>query len=359
MLGHFLGQHIEDFQAESRLGLASTVPLAKGAFAVVGGTARARFGLDGGSLVTGVEGQSCQVGAQGCPLSRHVWRVSPGQNQAEGYELASWRALAAVEPVGTPAGLRLLVAGGVDQVPEGSANRLGDALLCQVESGAVICIDSKAKMVATRARAAHTCLESGTKGCTKVLLLGGVKAGAILAEIYDAATDSFSVPKVSNAPASLHGGELVRSGTAWYLVGASTRAHYLEDRKAPAAADLKPLRVVVDLESEPVSVTVSEVNMNAAGEGGQRLFSTSVILYDGSVLVLGGLDGTGNEAAQALRLGTDGSALAGIPLVQPRFLAGAGTLSGGPLTGCVLLAGGAARVGGSLSALNHVEVFCP
>ena len=125
---------------------------------------------------------------------------------------------------------------------------------------------------------------------------------------------------------------------------------------------MAPWRIKVETSADKTTLTFLSVDLAgfAGTDGGKRSLATAVGLDDGSTMLIGGLGPNNQPLADALVIAGDGVATGRISLDIARFAAGAARISsGGPLKGCVLLAGGLTLDAGKLAALNHVEVYCP
>ncbi len=365
--GLFQSHSVANFEGEASVALGATVALAGGAFAVVGGTSRAHLSLEGTKLKVDLNAGLCSGTAVGCPVSSGVWRVSTGEDVAQGTVLSERLAFPIVARVETPMGTRVLIAGGAElPVMPAGADRVAAALLCQIDSTVVACTTADTTMSAARASASHGCVErSSNGGCTKLLILGGrAKANQPLAEIYDAQANTFTVAKIVGIPPGtiLHGGSIIEAGANLYLFGASSKAFFLEAAQAAAAADIAPYVLDVDASADEPTVTFTKADLGtvAGKDLGRRNFPATIGFDDGSALLIGGIDSAGAVASDAIFFGTDGVATSRLPLDMGRFGATAARISAsGPLAGCVLLVGGATTAAAGLQPLSHIEAFCP
>lgn len=348
------------------VGLADGVTIAGGSYVQVAGTGAAKFAFDQGKqLGTGIQAKGCAAGlSTACKVYGQVARLDAKASVSVQAPLGTPLVFPIVARVHTPQGERVLVAGGAKvPLPLGGDARTGQAVLCKVEAGQTPeCTATKAPMQAGRARAAVACVEGGT-ACTKVLVLGGrTKATLPLAEVYDATADTFTPVQTKGAvPDKLHGGQLLPlADGGWLLVGGSRKALFLEDDDVATGADLPALHVQFD--ASPPTLTFAAVTL-AAGmteKDTQRLLASAVGLNDRSVLLIGGIGTDLQARADAVLFSPSGQAMAKIKLGGSRFGGGAALLGGkGPVSGCVLLAGGFTSVKGALQPQNHVEVFCP
>ena len=350
------------------VGLAEGVTVAGGSYVQVAGTGAAKFSFEKGKqLGTGIQAKGCAAGVSStCKVYGQVARIDPKANASVQTPLGSPLAFPIVARVHTPQGDRVLVAGGAKvPLPLGGDARTGQAALCKVEAGQVPeCTATGAPMQAGRARAAVACVEGGA-ACTKVLVLGGrTKVALPLAEVYDATTDTFTPVQTKGAVTDkdkVHGGQLLPlADGSWLLVGASRKALFLEDDDVATGADLPALRV--QFEASPPTLTFSAVQLSPGitQKDSQRVLGSAVGLADRSVLLIGGIDTDLQARADAILFSPTGQAMAKIELGGSRFGGGAGLIGGkGPVSGCVLLAGGFTLVNGVLQPQNHVEVFCP
>ena len=354
------------------VGLAESVTLVGGSLAVVGGLAAAKVVLEpGNSLTTALEPKGCGGAGSACSVSRAIARwdlKNPIEGVAQQLSEDGRAPLAfpVVARVRTPAGERVLVAGGAQvPLPSGTADsRKGASVLCKMDAGGVTCADG-ATMQAGRARAAVGCLDGVAGACNRLLVLGGRKStGTPLAEIYDATTDKFVAATIAGAvPQGLHGGHLLAiGGGRLLLVGASQQALFLEDSSLTLGSGIAPLIVEASgTASEPVlTFTAANLGTFEAKDGGKRMLATAVTLADGGALLIGGIGTDLLPLADALRFDSNGNAVARIELSASRFGAGAARIGGqGPLGGCTLLAGGYHILGTTPQPQNHVEIFCP
>lgn len=358
------------------VGLAEAVTLPNAGIAIVAGSSAAKVALEPGkSLSTVLDPSGCAGAGSNCTVSSNVRRwdlKNPKEGAGQSLSLGSPAAFPIVARVRTKDGDRVLVAGGA-QMPLLAAGdaRKGSSVLCKMDATGLDCATAGPTMPAGRARAATGCVTYDGGGCVQLLVLGGrKKATSALAEIYNAATNTFLPVAAKGAvPQIVHGGQLVPvADKTFLLLGASAKALFLEDGEVTTGGDLAPLLVQVDVSGEP-SMTLTAANLGAfAGkDGGKRLLATAVGLGNGSVLLVGGLGPDLLPIADALLFDKSGTAIDRIPLSLGRFGAAAARISGkGPVGGCVLLAGGFAMVPATppqaaptLQPQSHVEVFCP
>jgi hypothetical protein len=352
------------------VGLAESTTLTTAAFALVGGTTRAKLDLVAGkSLTTGLDAAECADPAGKCPVSSAVtrWDLKGSAATTLAATIESPLAFPVIGKVRTTAGDRLLIAGGA-KVPASVAldPRVNTSMLCAIEASKVVCPAASGPTLAVaRARAAVGCVETVGGSCKRLLVIGGTRQAAVapLAEVYDGDTNVF-LPVVTTgaAPATLHGGQILPlGGQKFLLLGASTRRLYLEDNEITGGGDLAPMLLTWQGGAAPSLVmAAAELGAFAGQDGGKRLLATTVSLADGSALLIGGIGPNLKTVDDAVWFGTDGQAKGRIPLNVGRFGAGAARITGkGPLGGCVLLAGGFALPNGFVQPQNRVEVFCP
>ena len=295
-----------------------------------------------------------------------MWRVDLDKRTSSGTLLKENVALPIVARVATSSGPRVLVAGGVE-LPMKKGNdipRRGETLLCSVEAGSADCVEAKAKLATGRANAASACLETSADGCKRLLIVGGrVKSGAPLAEVYDASTETYEKVTVKGTvPAASHGGDLVRAGDRFYLLGATANALFIEGRTGASAGSLAPMQLTIDDSGDPLEVTFAAVDLGkyAGTDKGARAMATAFGFDDGSALLVGGLGPKNAIQSDAILIDKDGKGAARLTLEKGRYGASAARIGGsGPVAGCVLLVGGVGSENGSVVPLSHVEVYCP
>ncbi|MBM4344183.1 MAG: hypothetical protein FJ100_12515 [Deltaproteobacteria bacterium] len=362
--------------AGAAVGLAQAVTVTGGAFAYAGGSASVKLALAAGKLTAQLDTRECSgASSTNCAVTDQLgrWTVTESAtgSSAQQFALGLPLAFPLIARVATPAGDRLLVAGG-SELPLSPQfdKRRGKTQLCKVDAGNVDCPQQVgATMVAGRAMAAATCVQRDTAGgCLKLLLIGGRKsAGSALSETYDAAANKFTAANdVGAVPKDLHGGAFYAlTDKSWLLVGATAKKIFMEDGEVGSGGDLAPLVIQVDPgdASKPATVLWSAVDLGTFGgtDLGRRLMPAAAQLADRSVLVIGGLDPELKVAGDALLIGPDGKAKARLVQQFPRFGAAAARVGGkGPFGGCVVLAGGfAVNAAAVLEPQNQVELFCP
>jgi hypothetical protein len=361
----FPAASIDNFDIEARVGLATALPFGAATFAQVGGSAKIKLVTGPKTLKTGLLDAAC-AGTGDCPASKAVWLVDVATKAASGTLLNGHVSMPIVAHVATSNGPKVLVAGGVELPIQGAtAPRRGEALLCELSSGASSCTDSKSKMAAGRADAAWACVETVSEGCKKLLIVGGrSSAAAPIAEIYNATNDSFEKVEIKGGPPPqfAHGGQLVRAGTRFYYVGGRGKALFLDAKSTDNAAPIQPLVIEVDTAKSPIVLTFGKVDLNGQGgaDGGKRTFTAAIGYDDGSALVVGGLGADNSVGMDALLIGSDAKVKARVALEQPRYAAAIAKIEAdGPLKGCAVLAGGISGQGPTAQPVNHVEVFCP
>ena len=353
------------------VGLASAVTDTTHSIVMVGGSLDTNFALDPGkSLSTALDATDCSKPGAVCPVQNQIQRWDLQTASSETASLVTNPgALSVVARVHGKSGDRILVAGGaVPPLPKLVDPRQSQASLCEIgDKLTITCPSSGARsMTVGRANAASACLAATADGaCTQLLLLGGRKQGNALAEIYDADADTFTaLPVKGDATLQLHGGRLHKLVTGkWLLVGASTDAVFLENDQLNLTAALQPPTLVdVTLGATP-SIQLTPVDMGAVAgtDGGKRLFATSVSLRDGTVLLVGGIDPSLQAAPDAIRFDGTGKPIQRHTLTTPRIGATSALVGGStPLGGCAFVSGGFRPAGGgTLTAQNSVEVFCP
>lgn len=359
--------------AGSPVAMAEAVTLSGGAFAMVGGTSRAKVLLSPGKLTAQLDTEFCAAAGSGnCAVTESVarWTVAvSGESSAQQFALGLPVAFPAAARVMTPNGERLLVAGGTEvPISAGFDKRRGKAMLCKADASQIVCDEETSKaMNAGRANAAVACIAHDAGGnCTKVALFGGRKSPTSpLTEIYDAATNAFVVASdIGAPPQDLHGGRLFPVGAGKFLlVGATAKKLFLEDTEL-AVSGAQPIYLLsVDASAAAPVITWKPLDLGAGAgpDGGKRLLAAAVQLADGSVLISGGLDASLAPIANALWLSPDGSLRSKITANIARFGATASRIHGkGPLAGCAVLAGGFALGTDSvLAPQNQIELFCP
>lgn len=343
---------------DAPLALASIWPT-QGGLWLAGGVRNAGVSGSAGSLQFSLDPRQCQTTSSTCSLSRSVARWSVADGLSQKATLTAPLALPVVHPVMTGAGERLLVAGGASLPMEAFDPRSGSAVLCAATATGVDCSTStKNGLQLGRANAAVGCLATDASGgCSRVLILGGLRnAGSgSLAEVFDGASESFSVATVTGAPTSVQGGVLKTLGPGkLLLVGATQKRIWLEDA-APGGADLPPYLITVSETGGATTLTMAPVTGAA-----ERLQPAVAQLADGSVVLMGGLDKAQSVLSTAQIITADGVAGAIVPLAFGRFGATAQRIGGeGPTGGCVLLAGGFTLANSQLRAENRVEIYCP
>jgi hypothetical protein len=366
--GIFAGQVVGTEGAA--LALTQTTALSGVSLAFAGGSSSLRAAFAGNVLQLGLDTRNCQTTSTACALSRAVQRWSlpttGASALAQSATLDAPLALPIMHTVDTPAGQRLLVAGGANLPISAFDPRSGSAVLCAATDAGVDCSTKpKNSMQLGRANAATACLTtSATGGCSQVLILGGRRTAGVapVAEVFDGTTESFSAVTVTGAPESLHGGQLLTLAPGrLLLVGASQKRVWLEDAELTTGGDLPPQLLQVTTGAGGVSIV-----MTAVAGVEPRLFPATSQLADNSVLIAGGLTPTLTAATTALWIGVDGALAGTFALGTPRFGASAGRIPGtGPTGGCILLSGGfgiapAAGAGpATLTPLAAAEVFCP
>lgn len=367
-IGRFLDTalKIDNFGVEARVGMAAAIPWTANAFAQVGGLSKIKLEVVNGKLESGLVDEACAGGSSACPASKAVWLIDLAKKTSSGTLLSGPVALPIVARVAGPNGTRVLVAGGVElPTPKGGTiPRRGEALLCEVSSGSSSCEDSQSKMAAGRADAASACIETAADGCKKLLVVGGrSNAGAPIAEVYDAGKDEFEKVTINGTPPTfVHGGQLVRAGTRFYLVGARGQAVFLEAKSVADASPIQPILIDVDDSTTPISLTFGKVDLDGQGgaDEGKYAFVAAVGYPSGAAVIAGGLGPKNVVATHALVIGSDGKLAARVPLETPRYGASIASITGsGPLKDCAVLAGGIANENGVAVPVNHVEVFCP
>lgn len=343
------------------LGMADAVTLTGSSFAYAGGTSGAKLTLAKQKLSTQLDTRLCLGGAADCAVNHELFRWNlTGTPNADALTLGVPVAFPQVAQVVTPAGSRLLVAGGAD-VPVLGDKRRGKSQLCSMDTAGITCPEQAgATMKAARAQAAVGCLGRDAQGqCTKVGLFGGRVSGP-LSEVYDGTAGTFTaLSDLGQPPPAIHGGKLYPFGPNTYLlVGSSAKKLFLEDAETTTGGDRPVYRLAVDANLTSVTWTTVDLSASGAADGGQRLWPASVQLNDGSVLLIGGLDPQLQPIGDAIWIAKSGSAR--IPLNFARFGASASLVGGqGPMAGCVLLSGGfGAAEDGSALPLNQVELFC-
>ncbi len=351
--------------------MAEAVTLGSNAFALVGGTTSAKVLLSPGKLTAQLDTASCAAAGGECPVSDSLarWSLAPASDgAAQQFALGLPVAFPAAARVMTPAGERLLVAGGTEvPVSAGFDKRRGKAMLCKADASEVTCAESSPAMKAGRANAAVTCVgvDAGG-GCTKVALLGGRKSPTSpLTEIYDATANAFVVASdVGAPPQDLHGGRLFKvAPTKYLLVGATSKKIFLEDTELATSGALPPYLITVDAAATPPVLTWAVLDLGAAAgpDGGKRLLPATVQLADGSVMLVGGLDAALAPINSALWIAPEGTLRSLTPANFARFGATATRINGkGPLAGCAVIAGGfSVGADSALEPQNQVELFCP
>ena len=353
---------LDNFDVAGRVGMAAGAPLGGATLAVVGGTQRAQIKVSGTTVTTTLQDATCAGGGASCPASKAVWRVDLPASLSSGVELSGPVAMPIVARVATSNGPRLLIAGGADQpVPKSGSSRRGDARLCELSGSAAECSGAGGKLNVARANAAFGCIDDTVDGCKTLLIIGGhIGAGSSLVEQYNADSDTFVEVKSDGAPDLVFGGHLVKAGSTFYLLGASSAALFLEGRSTKSTAGIGPLKVIIDDAGAERRVHFEAVKLGsfAGADAGRRLFGAAIGLASGHALLAGGIMPDGKAADSALVFDKDG-VVARVPLEQARFAAGLAEIKGSsPFGGCALLAGGA-TVGAAPAALSHVELYCP
>ncbi len=233
------------------VGLATAVTDGAQAIAIVGGSTDSSIALDPGkTLKTTLDATACP-GAS-CPVSNHVQRWDlAAEAHADLPMTGTAHSLAIVSRVQAKDGPRLFIAGGAEARIAKDDLRVATASLCDLSQKAVItCTPSKSAMSAPRANAATACLTSAADGtCTKLLILGGRRnPGTPLAEAYDATSDTFVPVSIADSSVNallLHGGKLVKLANGnFLLLGASNQAIFLEDDVLTGAAQLQPPMII-------------------------------------------------------------------------------------------------------------------
>lgn len=359
---------IDAFDDVARTALGRSVVGGAAVLWAVGGSERLLVGRDGAKLKTGLDAATCNPGAAGCPVSDAVWRADLAAKVSIGTTLGRPRGRAIVERVITPAGPRLLIAGGAElPLPKSGDSRLGDARLCQLDAGVAECKDAAALMAAGRANAATLCIDMTLQGCRRLLIFGGrASKAAPLAEIYDATKDAYEAVQFAagTIPEQVHGGELVRlDDKTALLLGATAAPLFLDPAGSVAPAPLAPLVVAIDESTSPTTLTLTAADLSAAPgkDAGKRALAAAAALPGGGAVLAGGVDASGAIIADALIFDATGAATARAALERPRYGARLQAIGGaGPFGGCLMLVGGfGASDGGSDEALSHVELYCP
>ena len=346
-------------------GLSGGVSLAGNAFALIGGASDAKIALTpGAALSTALDTKGCVGAGAACSVSKIVARWDIAGGSAQSFTRSDALAFPIAARVHTKDGDRVLVAGGAAvPLPASGDSRKGASILCKVDATGTDCNTDGPTMAAGRARAAVACFEGTDAACTKVLLFGGrQKQASALAEVYDAATNTFTEITVNGTlPAKVHGGQLLPIADGKFLLlGASKDALFLEDADITAGSGIAPLLLTRSADGKTLVATDADLGTFKGADAGKRTLATAVSLADHSALLIGGLDYTLQPVKDALWIGADGKALGRVDLGGPRFGAAAARVGGkGPLAGCVLLAGGFTLQGKDLQPQNHVEVFCP
>ena len=364
-LGRFIAPaaSIDNFDIAGRVGMAKGTALGGATLSMVGGTQRAQIQLSGKTLTTTLQDATCAGGGSACPASKAVWRVDLPSSLSSGVDLAGPVAMPIVARVATSQGSRVLVAGGADQpIPKSGSSRRGEARLCQLTGTSAECPESAGKLNVPRADAAVGCIEDSPEGCKVLLLVGGrASKGAAMVEQYDAATDTFKILDTEGvAPPLLFGGRIVKAGSSFFLVGASTSAQFLEGRSTNVSAGVAPLKVIVDDAGAERRIRFEAVKLGsfAGKDKGKRLFGAAVGLSSGHAVLAGGITPEGTVADTALIFDETG-VIARIPMEAARFGAGIAEIGGSsPFAGCAFLVGGASA-GKTPEALSHVEIYCP
>ena len=347
------------------LGLSEGISLAGNAFGLIGGSATVKVALTAGtSLSTALDTKGCVGAGAACAVSKIVARWDLKEALAQPVTRDEALAFPIAARVHTKDGDRVLVAGGaLVPLPASGDSRKGGSVLCRMDSTGTDCSTAGPTMAAGRARAAVACIEGKEAACTKVLIVGGrQKAASPLAEVYDAATNTFAeMPITGPVPATVHGGKLLPlTDGKLLLVGATKQACFLEDAEATAGSGIEPLLLIPSADAKSYVASAADLSTFGGTDGGKRTLATAVSLVDQSVLLIGGLDDKLAPLSDALWIGADGKALGRIALAGPRLGAGAARVGGkGPVAGCVLLAGGFTLQGSELLPQNHVEAFCP
>lgn len=359
--------------AGSPVAMAEAVTLSGGAFAMVGGTSRAKVLLSPGKLTAQLDTEFCAAAGSGnCAVTESVarWTVpASGESAAQQFALGLPVAFPAAARVATPNGERLLVAGGTEvPISAGFDKRRGKAMLCKADASQIVCDEETNKaMNAGRANAAVACIaHDAAGGCTKVALVGGRKSPTSpLTEVYDAAANAFVVASdIGSPPQELHGGRMFPVGAGKFLlVGATAKRIFLEDSELAVSGAQPIYLITVDASAAAPVITWKPLDLGAGAgpDGGKRLLAATVQLADGSVLISGGLDAALQPIGDALWLSPDGTLRAKITSNIKRFGATASRIQGkGPLAGCAVLGGGfAVGSDSSLAPQNEIELFCP
>ncbi len=239
----------------------------------------------------------------------------------------------------------VLVAGG-GEVSMGSSNEntpppLASAELYDPGTGT---FSSTGTLSSGRALQTATLLKDG-----HVLIAGGSDTDVLAtAEVYDPDAKAFTVTGSMTSPRALHTATLLKDGHVLVIGGIA------KGQSSGSGTDPSALLASADL-FDPGSGTFTATAPMAAG----RLLATATLLNDGKVLVVGGIDATGQPSSTA-ELYDPGSgtwtATIGNP-VKPR----AGHTASILPNGSVLLIGGDTALGqaGSSDPLANAEIYDP
>ena len=346
-----------DRPLDSGMGMSSVAMLDDGRLVVAGGTRKALAGTSGSAVgVPVIESLFCSTD---CPveMSSYLYVIDAATGAVDRTTLAEPVIPAAVVPVARDTTSVYIRGGASMRNFAGDLSSGGTTVswICQITDGnAASCSDVNPSSAVSRFMPAGVCIKRTNGLCSEYLTLGGTDISNKFAEIYFADSNTVKVfPATGDVPELLSGATAFQAGDEVWLIGGTSDA----EMEQPAV----PFHVTVDKGLGVVILTKVAMDASATAALARRFHQAAVLADDDRVLVSGGVDQTGSVTRSAVLLSAAGGELNvlddDLRMAEPRMGHSATLVTGGLFDGAVLVQGGISSTGGVFA--KGAEIFLP
>lgn len=346
-----------DKPLDSGVGMSSSVLLDDGRFVVVGGTSKA-LAASGSDFVGAPELESIFCTSD-CPvqMSSYLYVIDSQTGEVDRTQLAEAVMPAAVLQVArpTPSVYVRAAASMKDFAGDRASGASTISWLCQVsDSNAVSCSDVGPSNPVSRFMPASVCIKRSAGLCSELLTLGGTDNISKFAEIYYADTNQVKVfPGTGDVPAYLTGAVAFMAGDRIWLVGGT------DDPDSTRTA--RPYEVSFERDLGVVVLSEVELPLSQADALGRIHHQVTVLGDDDHVLVTGGMNQDGVVSSGAVLLKFDAGRMDvvddSLSMTTARMGHSATLIGGGLYDGSVLITGGISTASGDFA--DGAEVYVP